>query len=371
LNTRELVLGYLKGLLQEWYLVAIAIFDFIGLLIQPFLGFEVSTWVHLILFALVFMYANYSLYRDGRSEIVEIKELYEAKLAELGERIANLEDRRPRLGLFFQTEKGFTRHQVVYVSGLPQEPDYDELVRQEAEQIKPPPGKAAHEPLDNLTATTEILNRTLGSLRKSTTEYEKECETYLKRFRQFLAEVYTHELQVARLRSVRFAVQNSGRAPAEVIVLVIKFPDEFHFLSWEELEALEPYRERPEPPQRPTLFKLPFDLLGYSSFSPIMSPGPILPTVDLGSSNVSGPFIKPGNSTEVHYEVQKLLHNFTEVDLDPVQFVVTEEAIGHSWELDYNIHTANLPEPIAGSLLLEVRLAEENQLYTDKANSEN
>jgi len=123
LNTRELVLGYLKGLLQEWYLVTVAIFDFIGLLIQPFLGFEVPAWVHLVLFALVFIYANYSLYCDGRSEIVAIKELYEAKLAGLKERIANLEGHRPRLELFFQTEKGFTRHQVIYVSDLPQEPD--------------------------------------------------------------------------------------------------------------------------------------------------------------------------------------------------------------------------------------------------------
>ena len=129
MHIRELVIGYLKGLLKEWYLVAIAVVDFIGMLIQPFLGFEIPIWVYLAIFSVVLVYANYSLYRHGRKEVVEIKELYERKLTELQEKIAELQDRCPRLELLFQTDHGCTRHQIIHASDPPQRPDLDNLVR--------------------------------------------------------------------------------------------------------------------------------------------------------------------------------------------------------------------------------------------------
>jgi hypothetical protein len=74
----------------------------------------------------------------------------------------------------------------------------------------------------------------------------------------------------------------------------------------------------------------------------------------LGSRNVSGPFISPKKSTEVVYEIRSLLHNFTEEDLDMVGFLVTDDGIGKSWDIEYEIHAGNLPEPVRGTLGLIV-----------------
>jgi len=366
MHTRELVSGYLKGLLKKWYFVAIAVFDFIGMLVQPFLNFEVPIWAYLAIFGLAFVYANYSLYRDGRKEVIEVKELYQRELAELQERIAELEDHWPRLELLFQSDQGFARHQIINVSNSPQKPDFGELVRSEAEQIKLTSEKTDDNTPMGLTGILDTIDRALRPVRKkSTDEYEKECDAYLKRYHQYLVDMYNYELYVARFRSVLFAIQNDGKVPAEDIIVIIHFPDAFYFQSEERL--LERPKERPKPPDRPTLFEPLFNIPAYlSPLSPSTLGSLMPPTIDIGPSNVRGPFIKSGNSTEVSYEVGKLLHDFVEVDLDKLEFFVTEEAIGHSWELKYSIHAANLPEPTEGSLFLEVRLVDDAQFETEQ-----
>ena len=50
----------------------------------------------------------------------------------------------------------------------------------------------------------------------------------------------------------------------------------------------------------------------------------------------------------------ELLHNFAE-GLDEVIFLVSKEGEGRSWELGYEIHAANLHEPVNGFLILEVQ----------------
>jgi hypothetical protein len=359
MHTRELVIGYLKGLLKEWYLVAIAVFDFISMLIQPFLGFEIPIWVYLAIFGVVFVYANYLLYRDGRKEVVEIKELYEGKLTELQEKIAELQDRWPRLELLFHTDQGCTRHEIIHVSDPPPRPDLDALVRREAEQIQLASRETEESNIPaSLAGIHDIVMEARTSLqrRKSPEEYEQECNAYLEQYRQYLVDMYNYELCVARFRSVRFAVQNGGKVPAENIVLIIHFPDAFYFQPVEE-RLLERPGERPKPPKRPTPFEPLFSIPAYlSQLSPPTLRGLIPPVADIGPSNVRGPFIKPEDSTEVSYEVGRLLHNFIEVSLGEVQFLVTDEAIGHSWELEYNIHAANLPKPAEGSVFLEVML---------------
>jgi hypothetical protein len=367
MQTRELVAGYLKGLLKEWYLVVIAIFDFIGMLIQPFLGFEIPVWVHLVVFSLAFVYANYSLYRDGRKEIVEIKQLYEGKLVGLQEKIAQLQDHWPYLQLLFHADQGSARYQVIEVLNRPGTPDFDELVQREAERLRPVPeeAKEGSTPV-GLTRLHDVMSRALLQQRKSAEEYAEECDAYLKRYRQYLLDLFNYESRVARLRSLRFAVQNSGKVPAEDIVVMIHFPDEFQFPSLRERITSGRNKKCPEPPKRPTPFRslIPdYASLGSAMHDVIMPPAMRL---EVGPSNVSGPFIISEDSTEVRYKIQKLMHNFTQHGLDELEFFVTDEAIGHSWELKYSIHAANLPEPIEGSLLLEVRLAEDAQPETEE-----
>lgn len=368
MSTRQLIAGYASGLLREWYLVAIAIFDFVGLLIQPFLSFEIPIWVNLVVFALVFVYANYSLYRKGRKEVLEIEERFRSELVELQNRIAELQDFRPRLELLFQTNRGLARHHILLLESLPEEPSYGELLRREAESIMPPSQDSARDvEQDPIRALMKAVSERASPLRKSDEEFGAECKAYLERYSEYLRDLRQYQLFHARYRRVVFALRNTGRVPAESIVLKIGFPDEFHFPAYEDELEDSPFRvlgERPERPPRPTRDKSLSDVTGHASFIslPPIASAPSDIGMYVGPSGVRGPFIKPSNSTEVKYEVDRLLHNVDELVLEPVEFNIAEDAVGRSWQLDFSIHAANLPDAIEGSLTLEVRLTQAQQL---------
>ena len=180
----------------------------------------------------------------------------------------------------------------------------------------------------------------------------------MQEYRRFLVESKLHAGYLARYRTVELEVENAGTQPASDITVIIDFPDEFHFpITHEEQEQLLLSREPPEAPVAPSIYKS--SLLSYIGQSPAFLNSRLhdifMPNVgaDLGQSNVSGPFVKPKNSTEVTFEINQLVHNFIEA-LGPVGFYLTNATIGQSLELTYSIHAAELMRPIEGSLSVAV-----------------
>lgn len=281
--------------------------------------------------------------------------------AELAKRIAELEDSWPKLDLLLLHDGQPSRHMMVTLPKLPRQPDLDELVRREAQELEAEfrrVFKAGNQ--SSPKAISDALWMALMHRRKDAEQYKKECEDYLQHYRKYCQDLYHYKCFVARLQNLSFRITNSGRVPAEDIIVLIYFPDQFRFPSeWELVEVERSIREPPAPPVRPSPVVSPFvDLAGLSSIrslgSLVVPPAGILGG---GSSNVKGPFITRKSSTEVRYEIANLLHGF-EIDLAPVKFLVSEDAIGHVWELEFSIHAGNLPEGIRGSLLLEFQLDE-------------
>ncbi|MCL4264800.1 MAG: hypothetical protein KJ069_16375 [Anaerolineae bacterium] len=200
----------------------------------------------------------------------------------------------------------------------------------------------------------------LSTLRskKEPEQYEKECREYLDQYRDYLMKLHNHKVILARLRSLQFAIQNSGRVPAEDIVVEFSFPDGFHFPAEEELFDLEHLKVPPKKPKRPELFESfanLFNSMGLSAWPHGMEHyAPAIKSE--GSRSIRGPFIEPDNSTKITYEIDKILHNFIEVDLDPLEFFVADSVVSHTWELKCKLHAANLPEPLHGSLTLVIQL---------------
>lgn len=162
------------------------------------------------------------------------------------------------------------------------------------------------------------------------------------------------------MRSLNFRINNSGGVPAEDVILFIDFPDQFHFpLDQDLLEYKVLSEESPEPPRRPSPYSSIIDGIQGISANQLLNRYSI-PPVDLSSyirssdSNVKGPFIRRKNSTEVRYEITKLMHGFI-FDLDSVEFIISEEAIGQLWELPFRVYASNLPSSISGTLLVDVR----------------
>lgn len=368
MSERGLFLSYIKGLLKQWYFTVTLIVGLIDIFIRPFFNIPIPWWIFLSLFGLAFIAANYQLYRQTQDQIRQLREQHQQQLDQALTEINILKNREPRLDLRFTDTN--TKRVALKVSKLSQPTDIEALVQQEAthlEQAYTDLGKSSasrlgeNDPLGIGAALNVIqhIGAQLNGPIKSKTEYDEDCKKYLQKYQRFLFERVIHANHLARYRTLKIEVENTGTQPASDIVVIIDFPDEFHFpITREEQEQLLLSREPPEAPTVPSLYKLsPFSSIGLSPDFLYPRIYNDLPGSDLGPSNVSGPFIKPKNSTEVSYEIGQLMHNFIE-ELEP-SFYVTETAIGHTLELTYSIHAAELVRPIEGSLIVVVELSPE------------
>lgn len=363
----QLFLNYIKDLLKQWYFTATLIVGLIDIFIRPFFNIPFPWWAFLSLFGLAFIVSNYQLYRHAKDQIRQLQEQRQQELSQIQTEINTLKNREPRLDLRFTDTN--TKRAVLRVSKLPELPDIEALVLQEAKNLE----QAYYDSVTRDTSSEEsvlgagsVLKDFLriepmlhGSL-KSKTEYDEDCKGYLEDYHHFLVARTFHESYLARYRTLEIEVENTGTHPASDIVVVIDFPDGLHFpITPEEQEPLLLGREPPKAPTAPSLYKSnSFGSIGLSSdfFLPRIYNN--LPDLDLGRSNVSGPFIKPKNSTEVSYKINQLMHNFIE-ELEPAGFFVTKTAIEHTLELTYSIHATELVRPVQGSLIVAVEILSE------------
>jgi hypothetical protein len=309
METRKIIIDYIKGLFQNWYVRIIALLDFAGLILLLNTEMEIPIWIIGVVFIVVFIYANYLLYRDSQKEIIALKESFNQKIKELGARIAELEDRYPHLNLHYQEDDRYTDYQVVTVDNLPALSDIDELVKKEKSHLKNLYSKTEEKESDAEESSIDFNSRIakLVSLyqgrRKSREEFEKETSIYLENYKNYLSSDQDHKRYLARYRKVGFALENGGKVPATEIVLYLRFPDPFQFLSFEEKIRL--VTRPPSPPGRPRTHESILEGMNrLSLLSNVASPWAI---PNLGESKerprVRGPFIKPGKSTEVGFEV--------------------------------------------------------------------
>lgn len=369
------VFEYLKGLVKQWYLIAALIVGAIDIFFSPFFDIRIPPWVFLTIFGLAFVAANYQLYNQTQQQARRLQEQHERQLAQAQTKINELQNLQPCLDLSFSDDREAKRLSLK-VSQSPEPVDYDSLVRQEAkflEEAYSNSGKSITKQSEEesegpgtiiFDAVMRMQDLVRGPL-KSKKVYDEDCKRYLREYRRFLLETAIYKGHLARYRTLSFVIHNLGTQRAEDITAIVDFPDEFRFLGEdEEQDLLIIGREPPKAPSVPSLYEpSPIELM--SRTPPYIGPGisealiHSYPGADLGHSNVSGPFIKPKNSTEVSYEIEKLVHNFSE-QLDEVGFYVTDNAIGRSFDLPYTLHAANLAQPIGGSLIISIELSEDN-----------
>lgn len=369
MNEQKLFLSYLKSLLKQWYFTVTLIVGAIDIFIRPFFDIPIPWWFFLGLFGLAFITANYQLYRQTQHQIRQFREQHQQQLAQAQTEVNELRNREPRLDLRFVDAN--TKRTMLTVSKLQKPIDVELLVQQEAQKLERAYAGLGNRNVSHLGEdplgigaialdAMRYMEAQLHGPLKSKNEYDEDCKEYLQKYRHFLFKRSAHANYLARYRTLKIEVENTGTQPARDIVVIIDFPDEFHFpTTSEEQEQLFLSQKPPEPPTKPSLYKpSPFSSIGLSP--DFLNPRIYndLSGLDLGKSNVSGPFIKPKNSTEVSYEIGQLMHNFIE-ELEPVGFYLTEAAVGHSLELNYSIHAAELTRPIEGSLIVAIELSQE------------
>lgn len=136
-------------------------------------------------------------------------------------------------------------------------------------------------------------------------------------------------------------------APAEDIDILLHFPDGFNLIDEKE------FLQSPAPPTPPVLPETIMEKLGkfntemYGLSSYMISP-PNIP--NLQPPNVSSPNIRrTTNSYGVEIEVRRLKHKFR-VQFDPLYVVFESFNDANSFQVDYQILAANLPNEVSGKL---------------------
>jgi hypothetical protein len=260
------------------------------------------------------------------------------------------------LGLSFKVGDAYVQKQTITVGEKPTKPDIDKLAREEQGRLsdydsKIPENKEfSHDPAKREMEMAQLWM----NMPKKREDYKEECRGYIKAYKYYLNKKYNYELGQARYRTVQFVVENTGKTPGQEIVLVVHFPGGFYFYDDDndaENQLVYDFHIQPEKPTPPKVTEsLTEKMQKLSSLSDIM----YSPSVgrDTGPQHVRGPFITRIKSTGISYEIDEILHNFKWER--EISFLVIDEAIGKTREITYEIHAANLPVPISGSLWIEV-----------------
>lgn len=369
---KDLLVGYFKGLFDTWYKKAIGFLEFIGFVLLIFFpDIGIPRWTIYLALVLSFLLANFLLYKELNEKSLEETDIAKQNIEELTQAIKLFQDNIPKLELLFKTKDGYSQKQTIVVPLLPDKREIEQLIQQESEILKEIPKSKGEEVRTKdssgieglLKATREMAALTYASLgrkRKSDEQYKDEYEKYFRTYGNCLRKLERYEYTEARYRQLNFAVSNTGYVVGENLVVLIHFPDNFKFPTNIETFDLQLSFEKPKPPKRPELYE---DL--FAQFREMRSMHNIgnlsrshgVPSID--TSIVKGPFINHTNSTEVRYEIDRVMHNFTEDDFKEIGFFCKEGAIGYTHELKFEIHADALPNPIMGNLLLEIQLQEQ------------
>jgi hypothetical protein len=189
-------------------------------------------------------------------------------------------------------------------------------------------------------------------------KFSKEAERYLVEFEKFLRGRYVLGAFWARSKRLIFAFTNErAGVPAEGVRVLIHVPtgSDLKLLESTEVpDSVEP--PRPPTPPRPQSI---LDAYRVPSIAQSMIPSMNQSLGKLGTvrpqGNVSPPTIRKG-STVVEFSVSEVLHNLYE-DSREDPLVLMFNSAG-SWDVPYEIHARNLPQPVKGTLKLKAQSAE-------------
>lgn len=182
-------------------------------------------------------------------------------------------------------------------------------------------------------------------------EFGKQVERYLADVAGFLRDRYLLDAFWARSRRLIFAFTNErAGVPAEGVRVVIRVP------TGEDLKLLEPTEipdsvDPPKPPKPPRPQSI-LDTFRVPSLIPSISQSLGKLSTVRPQGNVSPPTIRKG-STVVEFSVSEVLHNLYE-DSRENPLVLVFNSSG-SWEVPYEIHARNLPQPVGGTLKIRAQ----------------
>lgn len=190
-------------------------------------------------------------------------------------------------------------------------------------------------------ARYQMLCADMCGLPQSVEAYNKEREAYFTKYDEYFSKLLQWEEDAALTVEVDLTLSNEGTAPATDIDVIVRFPEDI--LIFEAADF--PKRPvEPEPPYRNDTLTHFSALTGYDPSSLLRSPFMSLPDVNVNSSVSAKP-----EQRQVSYWSRNLKHGFTE-KLDAVYFRFPNRQAVRQFQVEYEISSAELPQPTTGTL---------------------
>lgn len=187
----------------------------------------------------------------------------------------------------------------------------------------------------------ELLCADMCGVTQSVEAYNKEREAFLAKYDEYFNKLLQWEEQAALTVELELELSNIGTAPATDIDVVLRFPEDIVVF---EADDFPKRPEEPEPPYRTDTLMHFSALTGYDPSSLLRSPYTHFPHVNVNSSASANQ-----ERHQVNYWSRNLKHGFTE-KLDPVYFRFPNRQAVRQFHAEYEISSAELPEPLIGRI---------------------
>lgn len=187
----------------------------------------------------------------------------------------------------------------------------------------------------------KILCATMCGLPQDVDAYNKERDEFFPKYDEYFSNLLRWEEHFALTVGVELTLSNDGTAPATDIDVFLHFPDDIILLEADDL----PNRPKePEPPQLTDTLTRFASLTGRDPSSLLRSPLAYLPDVNVNSAVSANQ-----SQRRINYWSRNLKHGFIE-KLDAVYFRFPNRQAVRSFEVEYEISSAELPQPASGKL---------------------
>jgi len=274
-------------------------------------------------------------------KLAEKKSPEEEENIKLRERLSRLENSLPILRLKLTSEQellDFARFSFKKMPPLSTTDIEAELnqIKKNLEYIPPAPRNAIN-----------ALLLPLGVSQNEIERYNKEVEEYIKEMSEYLKAEWEYKEICSREVELKFILVNHGSSPAEDIDVFLHFPNGFILIGEDKLPKAP---HRPEDPVAPRTMAEMFTHLGKMNYPDLLRA--IVPPTFSRHPKLEinrGPYIKKTKSYEVTYHEQKLKHGL-QVELDPVYVIFPSIDSAHSFNIDYSLFAANVPEEVKGRI---------------------
>jgi hypothetical protein len=287
-----------------------------------------------MLFLVGFIVSAYLVHIEDQKEI-----------AELSERITEVENREPILEVgFLDKRNDLDKSLQIHLSKIPDPPDYDELLRRKRQELS--------DNMANFLKKRNLENQYLKTNflsildKRPNPNYENKVVDYLEEYRNYLGRLHNYRIMKDRVKYITPIVTNVGSQPANDIKIDFLMPGGYIEPTKEQYDYIDfilyfDEDNGPMPPEEPSVTQLSFveryEKMIAEPLSNIRPPEPQLPK----TSNTYGPDHQVKNGRDIiNYSVEKLIQQRSENNFEP--FLLWLEGLQEStnWKIEVNIYCA-------------------------------